>query len=353
MLVLVTGGTGFVGAHTVAALTAAGHRVRVLARDPDRVAPALSPLSVPADAVEVAAGDVTDETAVAGAVRGVDVIIHAASVYSFDSRSHAETRSTNVRGTELVLAAARRFGVGRTVHVSTFGAMLPATDGVVGPQSPPGTAGETYLSSKAAAERIARRYQADGDPVVISYPPALLGPDDPKLGDQNARLRNMLRGLMPMWPTGGFPVGDVRDTAALHAALLSVPTEDGNRYFGPGAYLSTRDFVRAVREITGRRLPTVFLPARAMLPFAYATDLIQRVWPWHIPAEYGACYVCACDARPEAGAPSAGLAARPFTRTLTDTVRWLHRTGRLTAAQAGRAGSADEGATHHAAPATR
>src|SRR5689334_15995187 len=79
MLVLVTGGTGFVGAHTVAALTAAGHRVRVLARAPERVAPALAPLSVPADAVEVAAGDVTDETAVDAAVRGVDGLVHAAS----------------------------------------------------------------------------------------------------------------------------------------------------------------------------------------------------------------------------------------------------------------------------------
>jgi len=348
MVVLVTGGTGFVGAHTVAALTAAGHRVRVLARDPTRVAPALAPLRVASDAVEVTAGDVTDETAVARAVRGADAVVHAASVYSFDSRWHAETRRTNVRGTEVVLAAARRLGVGRTVHVSTFGALLPSATGVVGTQSPPGTARETYLASKAAAERVARRHQAHGDPVVISYPPALLGPHDPKLGDQNARLRNVLRGLMPLWPTGGFPVGDVRDTAALHLALVTAPQADGDRYLGPGRYLSTRDYVRAVRAVTGRRLPTLFLPARAMLPFAYATDLVQRVWPWHIPAEYGACYVCVCDARPQEGEASPGPAPRPFSETLTDTVRWLHRSGRLTAAQAGRAA-----ATNRVAPAAR
>ncbi len=345
MLVLVTGGTGFVGAHTAAALTAAGHRVRVLARDPDRVAPALSPLSVPSEAVDIAAGDVTDGTAVARAVRGADAVVHAASVYSFDSRSHAATRRTNVRGTELVLDAARRFGVGRTVHVSTFGAMLPSPTGVVSPQSPVGTARETYLASKAAAETIAREHQAKGEPVVISYPPALLGPEDPKLGDQNGRLRNVLRGLMPMWPTGGFPVGDVRDTAALHAALLTA-TEAPRRELGPGRYLSTRDYVRAVRKVTGRRLPTLFLPARAMLPFAYAADLVQRVWPWHIPAEYGACYVCACDARPADDPPSGGPTPRPFAQTVADTVRWLHRSGWLTSAQAGLAASAD-----HAAPA--
>ncbi|WP_428962028.1 SDR family NAD(P)-dependent oxidoreductase [Micromonospora fluostatini] len=341
MVVLVTGGTGFVGSHTVAALAAAGQRVRVLARDPDRVAPALTPLGVPSGAVEVAVGDVTDEAAVSRAVRGADAVVHAASVYSFDSRSHGLTRRTNLRGTEVVLGAAARLGVGRTVHVSTFGALRPSPAGEVGPQSPPSAARETYLASKAAAERVARWYQEHGAPVVISYPPALLGPDDPKLGDQNARLRYVLRGLMPMWPTGGFPVGDVRDTAALHVAMVTAPRERGTRHLGPGRYLSTRDFVGAVRAVTGRRLPTVFLPARAVLPFAYATDLVQRVWPWHIPAEYGACYVCARDARPEPGPPALGPVPRPVTETLADTVRWLHRSGRLTAAQAGRAAVTD------------
>ncbi|MFV2128068.1 SDR family NAD(P)-dependent oxidoreductase [Micromonospora sp. LOL_013] len=349
MLVLVTGGTGFVGAHTVAATVAAGHRVRVLAREAAGVARAVAPLGVPDTAVDVVVGDVTDPDAVDRAVRGTDAVVHAASIYSFDSRRHAATRRTNVRGTELVLAAARDLGVARTVYVSTVGALLPAASSplgpsatrgpssLLGPRSPVGVASEPYLASKAAAERIARRHQEQGAPVVISYPPALLGPDDPKIGDQTARLRYVLRGMMPVWPTGGFPAGDVRDTAALHAALLTAPSDGLDRHFGPGRYVSTRDYVATVRAVTGRRLPTVFLPARAMLPFARLTDLVQRVWPWHIPAEYGACYVCACAAHPPQDAPLIGPPARPFDRTVADTVRWLHRTGRLSAGQAGRA----------------
>ncbi|WP_027660999.1 SDR family NAD(P)-dependent oxidoreductase [Salinispora fenicalii] len=336
MLVLITGGTGFVGAHTIAATVAAGHRVRVLARDPGGVARALSPLKVAGDAVDVVVGDVTDPATVDRAVRGTDAVVHAASVYSFDSRQHAATRRTNVRGTELVLAAARAAGVARTVYVSTVGALLPATASTIGPHSPVGTASEPYLASKAAAERVARGHQEQGAPVVITYPPALLGPDDPKLGDQTTRLRSVLRGMMPVWPTGGFPVGDVRDTAALHAALLTASSDGLDRYFGPGRYVSTRDYVATVRTVTGRRLPTLFLPARAMLPFARLTDLAQRVWPWHIPAEYGACYVCACAVRPPQDVPPHGPAARPFDWTVADTVRWLHRTGRLSAGNAGR-----------------
>ncbi|WP_307795953.1 NAD-dependent epimerase/dehydratase family protein [Amycolatopsis sp. 195334CR] len=327
-----TGGTGFAGAHSVAAIVARGHRVRLLARDPASAGPALEPLGVDPAAVDVVAGDVTDEAAVTAAVRGADAVLHAAAVYSFDSRQRAVMRAVNERGTEVVLSASRRAGVGRIVHVSSVAALFPSKE-PLGPASPVGTPRETYMATKAAAEAVARRHQAEGVPVVISYPPAMLGPHDPKLGDQNARLRNVLRGLMPFWPRGGLPMGDVRDTAALHALVVENPGP--NRVFGPGRAVSTRDYVAAVRAVTGRALPALFLPPAALVPVGRLADLAQRGWPWRIPAEYGAIYACACDARVDPAAPSAGLSPRPLAATLTDTVRWLHRTGFLSDRQAG------------------
>ncbi|MEO3813660.1 NAD-dependent epimerase/dehydratase family protein [Sphaerisporangium sp. B11E5] len=338
MLVTVTGGTGFVGAHSVAAIVRAGHRVRVLARDPALLAPALAPFEVPPGAVDVAAGDVTDEAAVAAAVRGADAVLHAASVYSFDSRRRAAMRAVNERGTEVVLAAARRAVDGPVVHVSTVAALFPAR--VIGTDSPVGRPREAYMATKAAAERVARRHQADGAPVVITYPPALLGPHDPKLGDQTGRVRDVLRGLMPIWPLGGFPMGDVRDTAELHASLFTAPPVTPARYFAPNRYLTTREYLAALREVTGRPLPAVHLPARAMFPVGWFADLAQHVWPWHIPAEYGALYTCACATRVATHADTRGLAPRPFAETAADTVRWLRDAGHLTARQAGAVGAA-------------
>ncbi|GAB2755111.1 NAD-dependent epimerase/dehydratase family protein [Amycolatopsis magusensis] len=329
----VTGGTGFAGAHSVAAITARGHRVRLLARDPASAGPALEPLGVDPGAVEVVAGDVTDEAAVAAAVRGADAVLHAAAVYSFDSRQRAVMRAVNERGTEVVLAAARRAGAGRIVHVSSVAALFPSRE-PLGPDSPVGEPREAYMATKAAAEVVARRHQAEGAPVVITYPPAMLGPHDPKLGDQNARLRNVLRGLMPFWPRGGLPMGDVRDTAELHARVLT-DFPGSNRVFGPGRAVSTRDYVAAVREVTGRALPALFLPPAALVPVGRLADLAQRVWPWRIPAEYGAIYACACDARVGDAVPTAGLSPRPLAATLTDAVRWLHRAGHLSDRQAG------------------
>jgi nucleoside-diphosphate-sugar epimerase len=332
MLVSVTGGTGFVGAHSVAAITQAGHRVRLLVRDESTVEQALA--SFGAGAVDVVQGDVLDKASVDRLVRGADAVLHAASVYSFDSRLHATMRATNVAGTKLVLDAAHRAGAGRVVYVSSVGALFPSRR-ELGPDSPVGRPREAYLASKAAAERVARRHQEAGEPVVITYPPALIGPHDPRLGDQNMRLRNTLRGLMPIWPTGGLPIGDVRDTAALHASLLDIQEPAVNRHFGPGHFLTTREYVRTLREVTGRALPTVYLPARAMLPLGVLTTLAQRVWPWHIPAEYGAIYTCACAVRVGERAGTNGTVARPVTETFADTVRWLHEAGHLSAKAAG------------------
>ncbi|MFI6684081.1 SDR family NAD(P)-dependent oxidoreductase [Streptomyces sp. NPDC050485] len=339
MLVCVTGGTGFVGAHSVAALARSGARVRLLVRDPSRVDRALRPLGVEPASLELVVGDVTDRPAVAKAVNGVHAVLHAASVYSFDSRRRAEMRATNVRGTQLVLASAVRAGVDPIVHVSTVGAMFPAASGVIGAQSPPGMPREAYLASKSVAEAVARLHQQEGAPVVITYPPALLGPYDPHLGDQSARLRNALRGLLPVWPGGGFPVGDVRDTAELHAALLTKPARRRERHFGPGRYVTTRQYVQALRLATGRALPTMFLPVRPMLPLGMLTDVLQRVWPWHIPAEYGALYTCLHAAPVEASASTYGILPRPISDTMADSVRWLHEAGHVSAHQAGRAAS--------------
>src|SRR5215470_17636965 len=123
MLVLVTGGTGYVGSHSIAALAGAGHRIRVLARSPEKVPAALGPLGV--DGVETAIGDVTEPAAVERALKGCDAVVHAASVFSLDARRADEVNEVNIRGTDIVLSAAHHLGLDPIVHVSSELALLP------------------------------------------------------------------------------------------------------------------------------------------------------------------------------------------------------------------------------------
>jgi dihydroflavonol-4-reductase len=332
MQVFVTGGTGFIGSHSVAALIRAGHTVRMLVRDQKKVAPALEPLGVPLSKVDVVVGDVTAAAQVARSLEGCGGVLHAASVYSFDSRDHRLMREVNARGTEIVLDAAVKAGIDPIVYVSSYLALVPTGGRPLSTDLPAGRPRERYMATKAEAEVIARRFQEQGAPVTITYPMATIGPNDPHVGDQTARLRNILLGLMPMFPTGGFPISDVRDVADLHASLMQ-PGQGARRVLTPGQNVSTKQLVRSLREVTGRKIPTVFLPAVGMLPVGMLTKYLQRVAPIHIPAEYGAIYACYIDAKLDA---NAAPASRPLTETVADAVRSLHQTGHLSRRAAGK-----------------
>src|SRR5918995_2809712 len=117
MRILITGGTGFVGSHSAAALLAAGHDVRILARSPTRVAGTLAALGAAPAAVEIVEGDVLDRTAIDRALMGVDAVLHAASIYSLDSRRAAEMQQVNVEGMrQLIELAVEKKGLDPIVH---------------------------------------------------------------------------------------------------------------------------------------------------------------------------------------------------------------------------------------------
>src|SRR5688572_28382870 len=134
MRILVTGGTGFVGSHAVAALLRAGHDVRLLVRDPRRIEAALAPLG--AGPVEHRVGDVLDARSVAAAMDGVDAVLHAAAVYSAKRWDARSVRRTNVRATEIVLEAAAAARLDPVVHVSSYVAQLPSRGATIVPGGP-------------------------------------------------------------------------------------------------------------------------------------------------------------------------------------------------------------------------
>jgi dihydroflavonol-4-reductase len=332
--VLVTGGTGFVGSHSVKALVGAGHEVRLLVRSPGRIAPALRPhgLEDPGHVV----GDVTDAGAVSRALDGCDAVLHGANVYVFDSRRAKEMLDVNPRGTELVLRAAHERRLDPIVHVSSVVALLPADGRVLTPDVPLGSPAGAYARSKVAAERIARELQASGAPVVIVSPGGVLGPHDPHLSDFVRLARDVLRGRLPLLPPGSVPVVDVRDVAAVHAAVFE-RGRGPRRYLASAGNLSLDDFVAEARRLTGRRLSAVRVPGRLAMASGRAADLAQRALPMRLPISFEGAWLMVHGAHADASATERELGARfrAPAESLADTYRWLSESGLVSRRQAG------------------
>lgn len=322
MRVLVTGGTGFVGQHSVRALRKAGHTVRLLARDPARV---------PLTDVEVARGDVTDAVAVAGAIAGCDAVLHCASVYTYDPRRNAEMLRVNVAGTRNVLEAGVAAGCNPVVHVSSLMALVGGTPRgqAISADSPPGAPFGVYAKTKRDSELVARSMQEKGHPVVTTYPGSVWGPEDPYFGESSFIAQQMVRGLVPVTTTGRIAIVHVGDVAAVHAALMK-PHQGPARYPALGHAVRHCDLQRLVCEAAGVRrlnLPVPPLVAITGLPLFALVGALGIRWA---NSPDGA-YLTWRD-HPVDNAVSErelGVRFRPAEDSVRDTVAWLKATGHL------------------------
>ena len=161
-------------------------------------------------------GDVTDAESVEKAMEGCAAVIHGASVYTLDSRQAGLIDRVNVRGTDIVLAAAHRMGLSHIVHVSSTLALLPTQEPQLSHESLPSNPPGAYMKSKADSDRVAMKYQEQGAPVVITNPCGIWGPDDPYWGDSAQLLHNLLKTPVNVWPKGGLNIVDVRDVARVN-----------------------------------------------------------------------------------------------------------------------------------------
>jgi nucleoside-diphosphate-sugar epimerase len=340
--VLVTGGTGFVGCHTVAALQEAGHQPRLLVRSLERVAPALAPLGVALADDDVVVGDATDAASIEHALEGCDAAIHAASVVSLHVRDAGHVLDVNTRAAELVLGGAHRAGLDPIVHVSSLSALVPqpASDATITADTPvpdPESQGP-YGRSKAAAEHVARRLQAEGAPVVTVYPSMVMGPCDPHRGEGTSAWRSLLRGLMPVMPKGGFHIVDVRDLGALLAAMVQ-PGRGPRRYLTTGHHVAAATAVADMSRLTGRWLPVVEIPTALVHLGGRLADFVQQVLPVRLPLGYEAVTTLTTDPDCDDGDTwtDLGVSPRPLDDTTTDLIRWLVAEDLLSPAQAGKA----------------
>lgn len=262
-LVLVTGGTGYVGAHTVAALLREGYRVRTTIRSADRsseVTAQLAAAGIDAAGLEFAIADLGADAGWAEAVSGVHYVLHVASPFPPGGTVSDDDIIIPARdGTRRVLQAAHGEGVKRIVVTSSFAAVgygaHPRDLYTEADWTDPADDNTAYIRSKAIAERVAwdlaETWHGTTELTVIN-PVGIFGPAlGPQLSVSLAFVKAMLDGSMPVVPRQIFGIVDVRDVADLHILAMLHPDAAGERFLAVSGMSSFFEVGQTLRRRLG------------------------------------------------------------------------------------------------------
>jgi dihydroflavonol-4-reductase len=281
MRVLVTGGTGFVGGWTAKAIADAGHSVRFLVRKPERLQTSVAALGV--DTSDFAVGDIKDRDSVRAALQGCDAVVHSAALVATDPRQRAEMLATNMEGARNVLGQAVQLGLDPVVHVSSFSALFHPNVETLTADLPVVGGTDGYGTSKAQVEIYARGLQDAGAPVNITYPGMVLGPP---AGDQFGEAGEGVKAALQIHTIPGrsaaWMVIDVRDVAALHAALLE-PGRGPRRYMAGGHRVPVGELAMLLGEVADTPMVPVPVPDTVLRTAGTIMDFVGPYLPFDNP----------------------------------------------------------------------
>ena len=329
MRILVTGGTGFIGTHTVRALLEAGHDVKLLVRDEAKARRLWG--HAPRVLEDLVVGKITSGPATVDALRECDGLVHtAAPVALAVSRSEARrVASENLRAVRMLIDRALEDGLERIVHLSTTALLDTAGLETADEDTPIVDGGDTYALSKAAPEKHLRKRQDEGAPIAIVYPPGVIGPDDPGLSEAMTGIQQFVQASVIV-TSSGFQTVDVRDLASVHAALID-RTPQAGRFIAAGRYLAWEEFAELLDRAAGIRLPRIKLPGRAIRLLGRLGDQLRPLVEIDPSISREATRLATQWVEFDASHAEAELNIkfRDPHETLYDTVRWLAAKGHV------------------------
>jgi nucleoside-diphosphate-sugar epimerase len=219
-------------------------------------------------------GDLSDREALARLVEGAEAVAHVAAVYRTAGHPDSYYRDVNVGGTERVLEAAARAGVGRFVHTSTVGVhgsvRNPPAD-----ESAPFEPGDVYQETKAEAETLALRFHRErGLPVVVVRPGAIYGPGETRL---LKLFRAIARGRYAVVGSGRphYHLVYIEDLLDGYELALTHPAAPGEAFIVAGPQsISQTELARTVAGHTDGRVLPFHVP---VAPIHLAGDLCEAI----------------------------------------------------------------------------
>ena len=297
-LVLVTGGTGFVGVHCILQLLKAGYPVRTTLRSLDRKNEIIEMLkNGGVDSfgnLSFVETDLSKDTNWDEAVKDCEYVLHVASPISLTiPKDENEMIAPAVEGTLRVLKAARNAGVKRVVITSSFGAVgysHTETDQLITEDSwtNPNEKGlSAYIKSKTLAEKAAWDFiTREGGALELSVvnPVGIFGPTlSANLSGGLEIIKKLLDGSMKAVPQINLGIVDVRDVADLHLRAMTNPNANGQRFLAlAGDVLSFHEMVLILKNKMGdeaKNVTTKVLPNWIVRIAALFNPLAKNIAP--------------------------------------------------------------------------
>jgi NADH dehydrogenase len=257
-VILVTGGTGFVGPRVVHALRGRDLPVRAVVRDPS----GRSATTLAAWGAELVPGDMTEAESLRRAVDGCDVVVH---IVAIRQGRDEEFRRVMEQGTRDLVTAAQDAGVKRFVLMSALGTSAETQDLV--PYYHAKWEQEQTVQGSGLEHVIFRPsfvFARDGGILPTFRRLAQLAPVTPIIGSGRQQIQ-------PIW---------IEDVAAYFAQAVDKP-EAANRIFelgGPDA-VTWNEFWERLKRVLGQRRPSLHVPVALMRANALVTERL----PGNIP----------------------------------------------------------------------
>jgi dihydroflavonol-4-reductase len=252
-IVLVTGGTGFLGSYIIKLLVEKGYIVRAIRRS-DTIPFWISKNIF--DKVAWMEGDVLDVVALQDAMEGVDTIIHSAAVVSFVKRDRKNMYQVNVEGTANVVNMALEKNVRRLVHISSVAALGRTADGGHVNEEKKWEESKVnthYAKSKFKAELQVWRGMSEGLEAVILNPSTIIGYGDWKSSSCSI-FKKVYAGFK--WYTSGINgFVDVEDVAKV-AILLMESSINEERFIINGDSWHFKKLQDSIADGFGKKRPT-------------------------------------------------------------------------------------------------
>lgn len=259
-MILVTGGTGLVGAYIIFDLIKAGRKVRAIRRASskmDVVQRVFRHEKHLLEAIEWVEGDVTDYYSLQDALLGVTEVYHSAGLISFLPSEYSKMISVNAHGTANMINASLDSSVKKFCHISSVAALGRVEQGVsITEESVWKTSksNSNYAISKYSAEREVWRGAEEGLNVVIVNPSIILGPGD--LNSGSSKLFRQVWSGIKFYTEGVTGFVDVRDVSSACIKLMDT-NQFSNRFILNSENISYKELLNHISHGFHKKAPSI------------------------------------------------------------------------------------------------